>query len=121
MPYIGEEGSVLAAGLGKLLAADNEGDIGRCEIADDLLQFKDLVIGNVGLGEQHVHVARHAPGDRMDRSILRAFGTRLMCRLFYQVENRSRPPPLVISRPLALDGVSLCRWRPTPNRSSASK
>jgi hypothetical protein len=48
------------------LAADHEGDIGRCEIAVDLLQFKDLVIGNVGLGEQHVHVARHAPGDRMD-------------------------------------------------------
>jgi hypothetical protein len=103
------------------LAADHEGDIGRCEIAVDLLQFKDLVMGNVSLGEQHVHVARHAPGDRMDRILHHAFGTRLLFRLFYQVENRSRPPPLVISRPLALDGVSLCRRLPTPNRSSASK
>ena len=31
------------------------------------LHLVELRVGHVGLGEQHVHVARHAAGDRVDR------------------------------------------------------
>ena len=39
----------------------------RRELAVDLVHLLELVVGHVGLGQQHVHVARHAPGDRVDR------------------------------------------------------
>ena len=29
----------------------------------------ERVVGDLGFGEQHVHVARHAAGDRMDREL----------------------------------------------------
>ncbi len=35
----------------------------------DRLELEDLVVGDVGLGQQHVHVARHAPGDGVDREL----------------------------------------------------
>ncbi len=36
------------------------------ELAVDVFQFEDFVVGHVGFGEQHVHVARHAARDRVD-------------------------------------------------------
>jgi energy-coupling factor transport system substrate-specific component len=39
----------------------------RCrEVVVDLVHLEHDVVGHLGLGEQHVHVARHAAGDRMD-------------------------------------------------------
>ena len=36
------------------------------ELGIDVLELEHLVIRHVGFGEQHVHVAGHAAGDRMD-------------------------------------------------------
>ena len=42
------------------------GDVGLGELGVDVLELEHLVVGHVGLGQQHVHVAGHAAGDRMD-------------------------------------------------------
>jgi hypothetical protein len=39
---------------------------GPVELAVDVVHLLELVVGHVGLGEEHVHVPRHAPGDRVD-------------------------------------------------------
>ena len=43
------------------------GDVGLRELGVDVLELEHLVVGHVGFGQQHVHVAGHAAGDRMDR------------------------------------------------------
>ena len=35
----------------------------------DVVHLDEPVVGDVRLGQQHVHVARHAAGDRMDREL----------------------------------------------------
>src|SRR6516164_599428 len=52
--------------VGHVVGTDDKGHVGRGKVAVDLVEFEDLVIWNVGLGEQHVHMARHAASDRMD-------------------------------------------------------
>ncbi len=66
---MGELLSVLAAGIGDVVGADDEGDVGLGELAVDVLQLEHLVVGDVGLGEQDVHVARHSARDRVDREL----------------------------------------------------
>ena len=66
MPKIGEAGIGLGRRVGDVVGADDEGDVGLAELGVDVLELEHLVIGHVGLGQQHVHVARHAAGDRMD-------------------------------------------------------
>src|SRR5208283_1076836 len=53
-------------GIGHVVGTDDERDVGLREVAVDFLHFDEAVVGNVGFGEQHVHVAGHASGDRMD-------------------------------------------------------
>jgi hypothetical protein len=59
--------SSLGGRVGHVVGADDEGDVGLANSRVDVLQLEDLVVGHVGLGQQHVHVARHAAGHRMDR------------------------------------------------------
>jgi hypothetical protein len=53
--------------VGDVVGADDEGDVGLRELAVDVLQLEHFVIRHVGFGQQHVHVARHAARDRVDR------------------------------------------------------
>jgi hypothetical protein len=53
-------------GVGDVVGADHERDVGARELAVDVVHLLELVVGDVGLGQQHVHVAGHAPRDRVD-------------------------------------------------------
>ena len=60
-------GRVLGRRVGDVVGADHERDVGARELGVGLVHLLELVVGDVGLGQQHVHVAGHAPGDRVDR------------------------------------------------------
>src|SRR5258708_2504506 len=62
MPKMGLEASVRAAGLVTSLAPMIS-DVGLRHVAVDGVHIEELVVGDVGFGEQHVHVAGHAAGD----------------------------------------------------------
>ena len=49
--------------IGDVVGADDEGDVGLGEFRVDVFQLEHFVVGHVGFGQQHVHVARHAAGD----------------------------------------------------------
>ena len=66
MPAMGLFGIVARVGVHHVVGADDDGDVGVRDVGIDLLQFVELRVGNVGFGEQHVHVAGHAAGDGMD-------------------------------------------------------
>ena len=53
-------------GVGDVVGADHERDVGARELAVDVVHLLELLVRDVGLGEQHVHVAGHAAGDGMD-------------------------------------------------------
>src|SRR5690606_34258381 len=53
-------------GIDDVVRAKNHGHVDLAELAIDIFHFEDLVVGHFGLGQQHVHMARHAPRDRMD-------------------------------------------------------
>ena len=53
-------GLVARVGVRDVVGADDERDVGAVELAVDVVHLLELVVGHVGLGEQHVHVARHA-------------------------------------------------------------
>ena len=67
MPAIGARRIVLGGRVHDVVRADHDRDIGRREVVVDLVHLQDDVVGDVRLGEQHVHVARQAAGDRVDR------------------------------------------------------
>jgi hypothetical protein len=69
MPKIGEDLSVRAAGIHHVVGADDERDVGGGEFVVDVFELEDQVVGHAGLGQQHVHLARHAAGDRMDANL----------------------------------------------------
>src|SRR6266478_6779112 len=50
-------------GIGDIVRADHQRDIGLRHVAVDRVHVQQLVVGDVGFGEQHVHVAGHASGD----------------------------------------------------------
>ena len=52
--------------VGDVVGADDEGHVAARELGVDLLHLLELRVGHVGLRQQHVHVAGHAPGHRMD-------------------------------------------------------
>jgi hypothetical protein len=62
----GAAGIVAGVGVDDVVRADDDGDIGGGEIGIDLLEFVELRVGDIGLGEEDVHVAGHAAGDGMD-------------------------------------------------------
>ena len=59
--------SLRAAGFDDVVGADHERDVGLRELGVDLVHLLELVVRDVRLGEQDVHVAGHAAGDRVDR------------------------------------------------------
>src|SRR3546814_8002807 len=56
----------LGGGVGDVVGADDEGHVGIGEAAVDVFQLENIVIGHVGLGQQNVHVPRHAAGHGVD-------------------------------------------------------
>ena len=56
----------MADGIGHVIGADHIGDIGLGELGVDVFQLEHFVIGHIGFGQQHVHVAGHAARHRMD-------------------------------------------------------
>ena len=63
---MGLVGSSCAAGLTVSLAPMTIDDVGVGEVVVDLVHLQHDVVGHLGLGQQHVHVAGHAAGHRMD-------------------------------------------------------
>ena len=58
---------VARRGVRHVVGADDQRDVGARELAVDVVHLLELVVRDVGLGEQDVHVAGHAPRDRVDR------------------------------------------------------
>ena len=50
----------------RIVRSDHEGHVSGGELAVDLIHLPELFVGDVGFGQQHVHVAGHAAGDGMD-------------------------------------------------------
>ena len=59
-------GITLGGRVGHIVGADDERDVGLRELAVDVVELEDLVVGDVGLGEQHVHVPGHPSGHGVD-------------------------------------------------------
>src|SRR2546430_3952485 len=53
-------------GVGDVVGTDDEGDVGAGEFGVGLVHFVELGVGDVGFGEQDVHVAGHPAGDGAD-------------------------------------------------------
>ena len=66
MPWIGLEGSVRAAGFTTSLAPITRATSVRLNSPLIVVHFEQLVVGDIGLGQKHVHVPRHSPGDGMN-------------------------------------------------------
>ena len=56
-------------GIGNVVGADDQRDVGLREVAVDLVHLLQAVVGDVGFGEEDVHVARHASGDGMNTEL----------------------------------------------------
>src|SRR6266403_3766337 len=57
-------GSIGAGGrVGDVVGANHQSDVGLGEVTIDLIHLNQAVVGNIGFGEQHIHVARHASGN----------------------------------------------------------
>ena len=67
----GALGVLLGGGVHDVVGADDEHRVGAREVVVDVVEIEELVVGDVGLGEEHVHVPRHAPGDRVNRVLHR--------------------------------------------------
>src|SRR3984893_1051847 len=53
-------------GVGDVVGADHDGHVGARNVGGYLIHLDQLVVGYVGLGQQDIHVSRHAPGDGVD-------------------------------------------------------
>src|SRR5512137_433049 len=58
---------VLRGRVHDVVGAEDQRDVGLAELAVDVLHLEHLVVRHLGFREQHVHVARHAARDRVDR------------------------------------------------------
>ncbi len=63
----GAVGVVFRRRIGDVVGADDDRDVGARHLRIDLLHLAQLLVGDVGLGQQYVHVAGHAAGDGVDR------------------------------------------------------
>src|SRR3979409_1806702 len=80
MAWMGQlAGGGAGGGIGDIVGADDESDVGLRHVAVDVVHFEQPVIGDVGFGEQHVHVAGHASGDGMnaEADVDTSFGERV--------------------------------------------
>jgi hypothetical protein len=57
---------VLRGRVHDVVGADDHGDVGLREVLVDLVHLQHDVVGHLGFGQQHVHVAGHAAGHRVD-------------------------------------------------------
>ena len=55
-----------------VVGADDDRHVALRERGVDLVHFLELVVRHVGLGQQHVHVPRHAAGDGVNGVLDRA-------------------------------------------------
>ena len=53
-------------GIGYVVGADDQGYVGLREVAVDFVHVEEPIVRDVGFGEEHVHVAGHAAGNRVD-------------------------------------------------------
>ncbi len=63
---MGLAGVVGRRGVDGVVGADDQDDGGVVEVVVDLVHLEHDVVGHLGLGEQHVHVAGQPAGDRVD-------------------------------------------------------
>ena len=54
-------------GVDHVVGADDQHHVGVLELAVDLVHLDQLLVGHLRLGEQHVHVAGHAPRNGVNR------------------------------------------------------
>jgi hypothetical protein len=66
MPAMGLFGIVLRRGVHDVVRADDDDDIRVREVLVDLVHLQHDVVGHLGLRQQHVHVPRQTPRDRVD-------------------------------------------------------
>src|SRR4051794_1165509 len=52
-----------------VVGADHQDDVGVLELAVDVVHLLELLVGHLGLSEQHVHVTGHPPRDGVDRVV----------------------------------------------------
>ena len=57
---------VLRRRVHDVVRAKDDHHVGFGEVRIDLVHFEDDVVGDLGLGKKHVHMARKPPGHRMD-------------------------------------------------------
>ena len=58
---------VTGGGVDDVVGADDQGHVGLREIVIDGVHLDELVVGNFRLGQQDIHVAGHAAGNRVNR------------------------------------------------------
>ena len=63
---MGLEESRARSRIGDVIGADHQRDISLREFAIDVIHLDQPVVGNVGFGQQHIHVSWHAARDGMD-------------------------------------------------------
>ena len=61
IPGIGESGSFFGGRVGDVVRPDHDRDVGLRHLGVDVVHLPELLVGDVGLGEQHVHVTGHGP------------------------------------------------------------
>src|SRR4029077_8220425 len=66
-------------GIGDIVGADDQRDVSLAHVAIDVVHVEEFVVGDVGFGEEHVHVAGHATGDGVnaEADVDAAFGERV--------------------------------------------
>ena len=97
-----------------VVGADDQRHVGVLELAVDLLHLLEPVVGDVGLGQQHVHVAGHAAGHRVDGVDHRA--AVLLDQLGQLADLRAAPgpPPCRSRAPRSPGGRRPAGWRRPP-------
>ena len=66
MPKIGLRLVVPGGRIDHVVGPDDQRHVGLRHLGIDLVHLDQLIVGDLGLGQQHVHVAGHAAGHRVD-------------------------------------------------------
>mmetsp|Transcript_49740 Transcript_49740/g.67781 ORF Transcript_49740/g.67781 Transcript_49740/m.67781 type:complete len:547 (-) Transcript_49740:1504-3144(-) len=60
---------LLRGGVGDVVRADHEHDVDLLHLGVDLVHLEDPLVRHAGLGKEHVHLAWHAAGHRVDAEL----------------------------------------------------
>ncbi len=72
--------------IGHVIRANHEGNIRRRKFRINVFKFEHFIIGHVGFSQQHVHMARHTTGNRVDCVFhFHAFGLQLVSHFTQRV------------------------------------